>query len=167
MNISDLRPDKHNARTRTKRGAAAIEASLKQLGAGRSIVIDQNGKVIAGNGVLENAERAGITEVQVVESDGSKIIAVQRTDLNLDTDTKAKQLAIADNRTAELAEWVPEVLSELSVSVDFKPYFSDSELTKIIAPDAQPEPGEKSGEVDVDSFEFTHTCPKCHFQFNA
>ena len=104
---------------------------MKELGAGRSIVIDRNGQIIAGNGVIENASKAGITEIEVVQSDGSKLIAVMRTDLDLDSDDKARQLAVADNRTAELAEWIPEVLAELSTDLDLQPYFSDEELSEI------------------------------------
>ena len=166
LKISDLQPDKKNARKRTARGHAAIEHSLRELGAGRSIVIDKNGAIIAGNGVIESAEKAGITEIQVIPSDGSKLIAVQRLDLCLATDPKARQLAVADNRTGELAEWVPENLKDLASDLDLKPFFSESELTEITATDKQPEPGEKSGEVDIDAFTFAHTCPKCHFQFN-
>lgn len=166
MHISDFKHDKKNARRRTARGHEAIEHSLRELGAGRSIVIDKNGAIIAGNGVIESAEKAGITEVQVIPSDGSKIIAVQRLDLDLDTDDKAKQLAVADNRTGELAEWVPENLKGLAADLDLKPFFTESELAKITAKDSQPEPGEKSREVDIDSFAFAHRCPKCGFEFN-
>jgi hypothetical protein len=166
MQVADLKHDKKNARRRTARGHEVIEHSLRELGAGRSILIDKNGTIIAGNGVIESAEKAGITEVQIIPSDGSKIIAVQRLDLCLDTDPKARQLAIADNRAGELAEWVPENLKDLASDLDLKPFFSESELTKITATDNQPEPGEKSGEVDIDSFEFAHRCPKCGFEFN-
>lgn len=84
---------------------------MKELGAGRSIVIDKHGQIIARNGVIENASKAVITEVDVLQSDGTKIIAIQRVD------PKARQLAIADNRTAELAEWNPEVLAELATDL--------------------------------------------------
>lgn len=151
MKVSDLQPDRRNARKRGRRASQAIEHSLKALGAGRSIVIDADGHIIAGNGVVENAAKAGITEVQVVQTDGSKLIAVQRTDLLLSTDDKAKQLAIADNRTAELAEWEPDVLADLSAELDLQPYFTDTELRDITgrssANDAEadvPEPPKES-----------------------
>ena len=131
MKLTDLAFDKKNARRRNSRAGGAIEYSLKELGAGRSIVIDKHGQIIAGNGVIENAAKAGITDIEVVQSDGSKIIAVQRLDLDLDSDDKARKLALADNRTAELAEWNPEVLAELSADLDLKPYFSDEELSAI------------------------------------
>lgn len=131
MKLTDLTFDKKNARRRNSRASGTIEHSLKELGAGRSIVIDKHGQIITGNGVIENANKAGITEVDVIQPDGTRIIAVQRVDLDLDADPKARQLAIADNRTAELAEWNPEVLAALATDLDLKPYFSAEELSEI------------------------------------
>jgi hypothetical protein len=80
---------------------------------------------------------AGLQEVVIVPSDGTKIIAVQRTDLDLDTDPRAQALATADNRTSELGlEWDAANLAELSTGLDLQPFFSASELAEIIAPDA-------------------------------
>ncbi len=131
MKLSDLQPDKRNARKRDRRANTTLEHSLRELGAGRSILIDCNGQVIAGNGVIESAAKAGITEVEVIPSDGTRIIAVQRTDLDLETDPQARELAIADNRTAELAEWNPETLAELSQDLDLQPYFTANELREL------------------------------------
>lgn len=147
MNIFDLKHDKRNARKRNKRASETIEHSLRELGAARSIVIDKHGQIIAGNGVIENATKAGITEIEVVQSDGSKIIAVQRTDLDLDLDDKARKLAIADNRTAELAEWNPEVLAELSAELDMQPYFSGDELSEVLGLKVLPETSEDTSDA--------------------
>lgn len=167
MKISDLVPDRKNANRGTKRGSEAVERSLRDFGSGRSILIDSKGRIIAGNKTALNAIAAGLEDVVIVPSDGTKIIAVQRTDLDLETDLKAKALAVADNRTAELGlEWDPDNLADLTAELDLKPFFTDQELVKITALNALPEPGSKSGEVDVDSFEFAHSCPKCRFQFN-
>ena len=95
MKLSELKPDVRNARKRNKRASSTIEHSLKTLGAGRSIVIDKHGAIIAGNGVVENAAKAGITDIEVIQSDGSRIIAVQRVDLDLNTDAKARSHAAA------------------------------------------------------------------------
>jgi hypothetical protein len=165
VNIGELKPDNRNANKGRRRGAEAVEHSLKELGAGRSILIDRDGRVVAGNKTLAAAVAAGLQNVVIVESDGTNIIAVKRTDLSLD-DAKGRKLAVADNRTAELGlEWEPSVLAELS-TLDLKPFFTDAELSKIIAPDAVLEPGAKSGEVDVDAFAFAHHCPKCGFEYN-
>lgn len=76
--------------------------ALKRVGAARSIVLDEVNTVLAGNGVLQAAVEAGITKVQVVDVDGQTIVAVRRKGLSVD---EKRELAIYDNRTAELAEW--------------------------------------------------------------
>ena len=69
--IQNLVPDPQNARKRTDRSANLIEESLKRYGAGRSIVSDENNRILAGNGTVEGAKAAGIENVRVVETDGA------------------------------------------------------------------------------------------------
>lgn len=129
--IKDLIPDNKNANRGTDRGRQAVRDSLENLGAGRSILIDRKGRVIAGNKTLEGAKAAGLEDVIVIQTDGSKIVAVQRTDLELD-DPVARELAVADNRTAQLGlEWDPAVLTELSSDFDLLPYFDEDELKEL------------------------------------
>ena len=74
--------------------------------------------MIAGNKTLEGAKAIGLEDCQVVKSDGTKLIAVQRTDLDIN-DKAARELAIADNRASELGlEWDPDVLKALETEVD-------------------------------------------------
>jgi hypothetical protein len=132
--LSDLIPDDRNANRDTERGRGVIEQSLRKYGTGRSILIDKNGRIIAGNKTVENAGAAGLKDVLVVQSDGTKLIVVQRTDLDLKHDKAAKELAIADNRAAELnLSWDPEVLAELGSEIDLTPFFSTNELGKATA----------------------------------
>ena len=79
--LKDLHFDKKNARKHNPRNIGMIEKSLNEVGAGRSIVIDENNNILAGNGTIEAAQQAGIDKVQIVESDGNTIIAVRRTGL--------------------------------------------------------------------------------------
>jgi len=81
--ISDLIPDSGNANKGTERGAAQLEVSLRKYGAGRSILIDRNGRIIAGNKTVENAAAIGLDDVIVVETTGDKLVAVKRIDLDL------------------------------------------------------------------------------------
>jgi ParB-like chromosome segregation protein Spo0J len=53
--VKDLRPDKRNPRLHPERNISQLERSLEQYGAARSIVVDEHGNVIAGNGILEAA----------------------------------------------------------------------------------------------------------------
>ena len=127
--ISDLLLDERNANKGTERGNAMIEQSLRQYGAGRSVLIDKKGRVIAGNKTLENAAAMGLEDLIVVQTDGQKVVAVQRMDLDLAKNPRARELAIADNRTGQVnLEWEPLILGELRTELDLKPFFSDSEL---------------------------------------
>ena len=76
INIEELTQDEHNFNKGTVGGAELMERSLKELGAGRSILIDKNGTIIAGNKTQEAAIKAGITKVRVIETDGTELVAL-------------------------------------------------------------------------------------------
>jgi ParB-like chromosome segregation protein Spo0J len=100
--IESMNFDSANVRKRDQRATKTLEASLRQFGPARSIVLDANGVVRAGNGTLEAAAAAGATEVLVVKRKRNQLVAVQCDDW---TAVEATAYAIADNRTAELATW--------------------------------------------------------------
>jgi ParB-like chromosome segregation protein Spo0J len=89
--ITELSLDPSNVRKHSRRNLDAIKASLRKFGQQKPIVVDAKGIVLAGNGTLTAAQELGWTEIQIV-----------RTDL---AGVEATAFAIADNRTAELAEW--------------------------------------------------------------
>jgi ParB-like chromosome segregation protein Spo0J len=95
--VVDLSHDPANARKHPERNLDTIVASLRRFGQQKPIVIDRNNIVRAGNGTLEAAKRLGWEKIDCV-----------RTELN---GADATAYAIADNRTAELAEWDDEVLA--------------------------------------------------------
>ncbi len=80
--IKHLKPDSANARKHNPRNIGMIVDSLQEVGASRSIVIDEDDNILAGNGTIEAAAEAGITRLKVVEADGNEIIAVRRRGLN-------------------------------------------------------------------------------------
>ena len=127
--LADLTPDKRNANKGTERGNAMIENSLRQYGAGRSILLDKHGAIIAGNKTVENCGAIGLDDVLIVQSDGTKLVAVQRTDLDL-ADPKTRQLAIADNRACQVSlDWDVDTLKELALDgIDLAPFWSTDEL---------------------------------------
>lgn len=149
ISLSSLQPDPNNANKGTERGSEMIEASLTKLGAGRSIVLDKNGMVIAGNKTIAAAEALGMDKVKVVRTDGSELVAVLRTDLDLSNgDGKARQLAYADNRTSQVSmEFDPGIVAaDLEMGIDLGDWFEDFELEDIGAlldeppPEADAEP---------------------------
>jgi len=112
--------DPRNARTHPERNKSAVEASLRDLGAGRSIVVDADGVVIGGNAVYEQAQKLGIP-VREIETDGEELVVVRRVDLKTD-DPRRKALALADNQVGLMAEWDDGVLDELLGELgDFDP----------------------------------------------
>lgn len=127
--LADLTPDPANARKHNPRNVGMLIDALHQVGAARSIVVDENGVVLAGNATIEAAAEAGIHKVKTVEADGSEIVAVVRRGLSQEQKTK---LALYDNRVAELAEWNPEILAELIDTKALEGMFSDKELAEIL-----------------------------------
>jgi ParB-like chromosome segregation protein Spo0J len=128
--IKDLIPDPKNRRKHTPRNVGMIVDALQKVGAGRSIVIDENNEVLAGNATIEAAGEAGITKLKVIDATGNEIVAVRRTGLTTD---QKRDLAIFDNRTGELAEWdAKQILEDASASIDLSSFFSDVELQSIL-----------------------------------
>ncbi len=105
IKISELSLDPANVRKHDRKNLDAIKASLRKFGQQKPIVVDAKGIVIAGNGTITAAQELGWTE-----------IAAYRTTL---TGVEATAFAIADNRTAELAEWddkLADVLKSLAAA---------------------------------------------------
>lgn len=112
--IDELIPDDKNFNKGTEYGNSLIEKSLRKFGAGRSILIDKNNRIIAGNKTIENASAIGLDDVIVVETDGRKIVAVKRTDIDLDS-KEGRELALADNQTSAVNFSIDEdVLKDVS-----------------------------------------------------
>ena len=105
-----IKKDTRNYRKHSEKNKRLIKKSLKELGAGRSILIDSEDNVIAGNGVFEQAEALNIP-IRVVETDGSELVVVKRTDLKED-DPKRKQLALMDNHVSDTSEFDLELIAQ-------------------------------------------------------
>lgn len=98
-------PDDKNYNKGNEFGNSLIEKSLRKLGAGRSILLDKNNRIISGNKTIENAASIGLEDIIVVETTGKQIVAVKRTDLDLDS-KMGREMALADNATAKAnIEW--------------------------------------------------------------
>ena len=98
--MTEIKFDKHNYRIHNERNKRLIKKSLEECGAGRSIVIDNDGEIIGGNGVYE---AWGDKPVKIVETDGSELVVVKRTDLNTE-DEKRKMMAVLENTTSDAGE---------------------------------------------------------------
>ena len=99
LSIEQLKLDPNNARKHDNANLEAIAGSLTQFGQRKPIVISQDNIVVAGNGTLSAAKSLGWTEIDAV-----------RVPADWDAN-RIKAFALADNRTAELADWDTKVLN--------------------------------------------------------
>ena len=107
MKIKDLKQDKRNYRKHNDRNLELIKKSVNEVGFGRSVVIDNENEIICGNGVVSTLDKN--TPIKVIETDGSELVVVKRTDLSTE-DKKRKQLAIMDNSASDTSEFDIELL---------------------------------------------------------
>jgi DNA modification methylase len=106
LQIKDLTPDPTNARQHDEKNLKAIQGSLKEFGQRKPIVITEDGVIVAGNGTVEAAKRLGWLKIDAVKVPSDW------------TADQIKAFALADNRTAELAAWSPEVLAAQLVELE-------------------------------------------------
>jgi len=110
--LEEFEQDPGNANAGTPEGKAMLARSFKEAKAGRSLLADAEGILIAGNKSQQAAEEAGIIKAVVVETDGTEIVVVQRTDLHPGDDER-EALALYDNRTGQLnLRWDPAAIKE-------------------------------------------------------
>lgn len=147
--ITSLREDPHNARLHPERNLRAIEASLRAFGQRKPVVV-RGGVVVAGNGTLRAAIRLGWAELAAVNAD----------DLS---DAEAAAFALADNRTAELAEWDDAALCRAlaeagDAAVELG--WDDAELGRILSSVPTYEPTGADDQHDLDKLS-PKPCPHC------
>ena len=150
MEIKDLKLDSHNFNRGTYEGNALLEHSLRKLKAGRSILIDKDNNIVAGNKTAETADRLGM-KLRIIETDGTELIAVRRKDIDINS-REGRELAIADNATAQLNLcWDEEQMNDLLPTMEIDPDEWGVDLTN-----NTPTP-ESKGEVDVMGFSSDQT----------
>lgn len=158
--VASLSGDPANARKHNETNINAIIGSLRRFGQQKPIVIDMNNVVRAGNGTLEAARQLGWESIQCVITtlQGSEAIAY----------------AIADNRTAELAEWDDEILAAqlnglLSESEDIAlaAGFTADEIEEMNQiPDFDPGTEDDQGQLDQIEPKMIE-CPHCKKEFDC
>lgn len=126
--LEDLTFDPESANDGTLRGEQLLDKSLTQFGAARTIVVDKNGLVIGGNKLLQLAIEMGLG-CRVVQSDGSRLVVVIRTDLDLETQPEARLLAYLDNRTSEVGYHLKpdQFAADVARGLDFGSMFTEAE----------------------------------------
>lgn len=146
VKIDSLKFDPRNARKHDDRNIKAIMDSLSKFGQQKAIVVGDGGIVIAGNGTLEAAKRLGWDTIDV-----------RRSGLKAD---EATAYAIADNRSAELAEWDDPVLGDILGELKESGWelddlgFNDEDLKDILKQEAVPGLTDEDEVPEVDQNEF-------------
>ena len=94
--ITDIKPYANNPR-KNKKAIEFVANSIKEFGFKQPVVIDINNEIIAGHTRLEAAKKLKLKTVPCILAN----------DL---TDEQVKAYRLADNKTAEFAEWDEDVL---------------------------------------------------------
>ena len=150
IDIEELRQDNLNFNKGTYEGEVLIKKSLERFKAGRSVLIDKDNNIIAGNKTVSAAATMGM-KVRVIETTGDELVAVKRTDIDIDS-KEGRELALADNRTAQinLAWYEPNIeAAEIQFGLDASDFgleMTDNEPT-----------AESKGEIDVGTFDTDQT----------
>lgn len=166
VDLTDFVPDKDNANQGAPRGQKMIEDSLQEDGAARSVVVDEAGRVVAGNKTLEAAVNIGLQKAIVVETDGTALVVVKRKNWDLkDTQGAARRYAYRDNRSSEISlNWNPEqLLIDKEAGVDFSSLFYENEFEEIMQtiPDIEFPEYDEGIKGEVQYIE----CPHCGEKF--
>lgn len=109
MQIKDIKFDERNYRIHSEKNKQLIRKSINECGLARSVVVDKENCLIGGNGVVSQLDKN--TPVRVIETDGSELVVVKRTDLSTE-DEKRRKLAVMDNSTSDSSEFDLELLKE-------------------------------------------------------
>lgn len=150
IDIEELRQDNLNFNKGTYEGETLIKKSLERFKAGRSVLIDKDNNIIAGNKTVQAAATMGM-KVRVIETTGDELVAVKRTDIDIDS-KEGRELALADNRTAQInLAWDEPNLEVAALQFgldasDFGLEMTDNEPT-----------AESKGEIDVGTFDTDQT----------
>lgn len=158
IDINALVQDDHNFNKGTEAGRELMEKSFKELGAGRSVLIDKDGRIIAGNKSQKAAIAAGIKKVRIIETQGDELVAVKRTDISLDS-KEGRELALADNLTTQVnLAWDEVELDKVAAQEGI-----DLDLWGWEQEEVDPGKVDHVGEIDVDDFDEEQTL-KLKFQ---
>lgn len=160
--LEQLVPDPENLRLHNAKNLDAIRTSMEEVGSGRSVVIDEDGTILAGNGTMQIARERGMRVIVVDRPDRNTIIAVRVNGLS---SREKKRLALWDNRSAELARWDKRALARLATDVPEQELlgglFDEETLARLRA--AQ----DDAFKAIDDDLETAYRCPSCAYEWSG
>ena len=166
VSIDDLIQDDHNFNKGNEQGAQLLERSFRECGAGRSVLIDKDNRLVGGNKAQKGFKAAGKKKVIIVDSDADTLVAVRRKDVSLDS-AEGRKMAYLDNLTTQVnLTWDETELEAVQADVegfdiaDFG--FDIEDLPQVTFPTGEKQ-GEGEGkpqtEVKEDDFD-----PDAHYE---
>lgn len=161
LKTSDLHFLENNVRSHPEEQIKALEESIKEFGFINPIVVDENNKVLVGNGRVEAAINVGIETVP----------AIRVTDL---TEDQKRAYIIIENKLIEAGGWNYELLnSEIeAIGLDMTRFGFDkfSGMEVVEGDEIQKTFKNTNQELDFELFDddnFEFTCENCGFRFNG
>lgn len=158
IDIDELSQDVHNFNKGTEEGQRLIEKSFADFGAGRSILLDKDNNIIAGNKSQQAAKAVGIKKVRVIETTGDELVAVKRTDVSLDS-ADGRGLALVDNAAHQKnLSWDKVELASIADDIGLE------EMADWGIDLSEPDISQTDMSVKEKSEDFRQ-CPKCGFRW--
>ena len=158
VSVDDLIQDDHNFNKGTEEGQQLIERSFRECGAGRSVFIDKDNRLVGGNKAQKGFKAAGKKRVVIVDSDPDTLVAVRRKDVSLDS-AEGRRMALLDNLTTQVnLAWDPSEIEAVSSEIDgFDPsdYGFDPSQMEVAGMGDETTSQQKdptNSELDVDGF---------------
>lgn len=158
VSVDDLIQDDHNFNRGTEQGQQLIERSFRECGAGRSVFIDKDNRLVGGNKAQKGFKAAGKKRVVIVDSDPDTLVAVRRKDVSLDS-AEGRRMALLDNLTTQVnLAWDPSEIEAVGSEIDgFDPsdYGFDPSQLEVAGMGDETTSQQKdptNSELDVDGF---------------
>ena len=158
VSVDDLIQDDHNFNKGTEQGQQLIERSFRECGAGRSVFIDKDNRLVGGNKAQKGFKAAGKKRVVIVDSDPDTLVAVRRKDVSLDS-AEGRRMALLDNLTTQVnLAWDPSEIEAVGSEIDgfgpsdygFDP--SQLEVAGMVDETTSQQKDPTNSELDVDGF---------------
>lgn len=144
--IGELKPYENNPR-HNDMAVDAVAASIQQFGFKNPVIIDKDGVIVAGHTRYKAAKKLGITDIPCISAD----------DLS---EEQIKAFRLADNKTAELAEWDEDLLGKEMqeiINIDMSQFgfsIGEDELGEEMQDDKY------TLKVKIPQYEITGECPE-------
>ena len=137
-----------------------IAAAIREFGFRVPMIVKSDGTIVDGHLRLKAAKKIGLTELPVVLAD----------DL---TPQQVKAFRLSVNKMAELAGWDEDMLrlelrelGDMGFDLELTGFGLDEVGTMILEGDGLDAHGDGQKEIDPDSYELGHRCPRCGFEFD-